>query len=362
MAAAARSGPSDASGPSGASGPSDARDARVPCPLCGGLVHPIAGRCKHCKADLGAYRAARPAASAPLPALQPGLAAGNGAPGPIAHAVAMPPAAQAVLPPRPGRAATGPRAGSAWRSWPVVVIVVATMAIVAAVALMVWPTTRGETGKHTLQPPPAPERMDTQTPPVTPRIDTRPAPGHAPADPSSGPHASAPADPSSGPHASAPADPSSGPHASAPADPSSGPHAGAPAAPDPPADPPQADPVASDDDPAADDLFSSRYAAPGTSTRRGRPAPGHASGLLQVTMAARLCRKLARCGSTDSAMKDMCEQIASMGVPSDPPAGCPAAERCLRRIDAIGCSPQPDALQIGVMMMRFSDCVAAMRC
>jgi hypothetical protein len=341
MAAAARSGPSDASGRP------EAHDARVPCPLCGGLIHPIAGRCKHCKADLGAYRAARPAASAPLPALQPGATAGNGAPGAVAHAVAMPPAAQAVLPPRPGRAATGPRAGSAWRSWPVVVIVVATMAIVAAVVLMVWPATRGEPGKHTLQPPPAPERMDTQTPPVTPRIDTRPAPGRAPADPSSGPHAGAPAAP-------AIPDPLGGPHASTPA---------APAAPDPPDDPSQTDPVASDDDPAADDLFSSRYAPPGSSTRRGHPAvPGHASGTLQITMAARLCRKLARCGSTDSTMKDMCEQIAAMGVPSDPPAGCPAAERCLRRIDEMGCSSQPDALQIGLLIMRFSDCVAAMRC
>jgi hypothetical protein len=276
-------------------------------------------------------------ASAPLPALQPVVTAGNGAAGPVGHAVARPPAAHAVLPPRPGRAATGPRAGSAWRSWPVVVIVVATMAIVAAVVLMVWPTTPGETGKHTLQPPPAPERMDTQTPPVTPKIDTPPAPGHAPAG---------------GPHASAPAVP----------DPLAAPHASAPAAPDPPDDPAQADQVASDDDPAADDLLSSRSAAPGSPTR-GRPAvPGHVSGTLQITMAARLCHKLAKCGSTDSTMKDMCDQIASMGVPSDPPAGCPAAERCLRRIDAMGCGSQPGALQIGLMMMQFSDCVAAMRC
>src|SRR5690242_1654723 len=128
MAAAARPGSGSLSG--------EARDARVPCPLCGGLVHPIAGRCKHCKADLGAYRAARPAASAPLPALHPTATAGNGASGPVAHAVAMP-AAQ-TLPPRPGRAVTGQPAGSAWRSWPVVVIVVAMMAIVAAVVLMVW--------------------------------------------------------------------------------------------------------------------------------------------------------------------------------------------------------------------------------
>ena len=121
--------------------------------------------------------------------------------------------------------------------------------------------------------------------------------------------------------------------------------------------------MASDDDPATDDVFSSRDTPPGSPTRRGHPAvPGNASGMLQITMAARLCRKLVGCGTTDSRMKDMCEQIASMGAPSDPPAGCPAAERCLRRIDAMGCNSQPDALQIGVLMMQFSDCVAALRC
>jgi hypothetical protein len=346
MAAAARPGSGSPSG--------EARDARVPCPLCGGLIHPIAGRCKHCKADLGTYRAARPAASAPLPALHPTATAGNGASGPVAHAVAMPAAAQGARSPQPGRAATGQPAGSAWRSWPVVVIVVAMMAIVAAVVLMVWPVTHGEAGRS-LPPPPAPEHMDTQTPPVMPKIDTRPAPGHAPADPSGGPHAS-------GPRAPAAPDPFASPHARPPAapDPFASPHANAPADPDSSDDQAQADPVTSDDDPAADDPFSSPHATPPT---RGRPSMRtNPSGMLQITMAARLCRKLARCGTTDSTMKNMCEQIAIMGVPADPPAGCPAAERCLRHIDAMGCSSQPDALQLGLLMMQFSDCVAAMHC
>lgn len=213
-----------------------------------------------------------------------------------------------------------------------VVIVVAMMAIVAAVVLMVWPTGRGEAGKHTLQPPPAPERMDTQTPPVTPKIDTRPAPGGAPADPSGGPHAGAPAAPAT------------------------------PAGPDSADDPSQADPVASDDDPAADDAVGSP-APPPTPPRRGhRTLSLNAAGMLQVTMAARLCRKLVQCGTTDATMKAMCDQIASLGISSDPPASCPAAERCLRHIDAMGCTSQPDALQVGMLMMQFSDCVTAMRC
>src|SRR5262245_25230008 len=50
-------------------------DARIPCPLCGGLIHPIAGRCKHCKGDLRALRSSRPAAAATLPALNQPAAA-----------------------------------------------------------------------------------------------------------------------------------------------------------------------------------------------------------------------------------------------------------------------------------------------
>src|SRR5215467_11037283 len=91
-------------------GPPEARDARVPCPLCGGLIHPIAGKCKHCKADLSAYRAARPAANTPLPALHP--AGGNGVTGP---ATPVPPAAHAVLPPRPTSRVATEVGGSVWR-------------------------------------------------------------------------------------------------------------------------------------------------------------------------------------------------------------------------------------------------------
>jgi hypothetical protein len=338
--------------------PPDARDARVPCPLCGGLIHPIAGKCKHCKADLTAYRAARPAASAPLPALHPAAAAaaafpaastgatsstaptlpvapaapaalaGPGAPasGPVGHA--LPLAAQTVLPPRPtGRAFTAQPAGSTWRSWPVIVIAVAMVAIVAAVVLMLWPGPYGRDGKPALlpPPPPAPARMDTQTPPATPKLDTRP-------------HAAAPAAPTT------PVDPLDGPHAAPPAAPGA----------DPPADPSaQADPSDDDQDADASDplLPSGPRAGQGLSSFAGS---------LGLAMTARLCRKLAQCGSRDDTLKNVCEAIAN--VPSDPPAGCPAAERCLRHIDALGCTSQPDALQMGMLLMRFRDCAEAARC
>src|SRR4029079_13200929 len=162
MAVAARPGPSD---------------ARVPCPLCGGLIHPIAGKCKHCKADLTGYHAARPAASEPLPALHkparnghnPQIAEANGHPAhaPIASAVS-PADAQPVLPPRPtAHSHPAQPAPSAWRSWPVLVIVVAMVAIIAAVVLMMWPesSARGSgRGKRALQTPPAPERLPTTVP------------------------------------------------------------------------------------------------------------------------------------------------------------------------------------------------------
>src|SRR3954451_24406587 len=81
-------------------------DGRFPCPQCGGLVHPIAGKCKHCKADLNEARGARPQAKAALPALlgrsgtSPVRADATPAPSPIkalAKAAAEP---QPILPPR----------------------------------------------------------------------------------------------------------------------------------------------------------------------------------------------------------------------------------------------------------------------
>src|SRR5688572_1916049 len=162
-------------------------DARIPCPLCGGLIHPIAGRCKHCKGDISQARSSRPA-SAALPALQPTAAplANSYMPAPVqtngAHAYAIKahpanahmavpiamrtdePASQPILPPRQtGRMqASGTTSSSSWKSWPVVVIAIAVVAIITAVILMVWPpggATKADA--KTLAPPPAPERMDT---------------------------------------------------------------------------------------------------------------------------------------------------------------------------------------------------------
>jgi len=308
--------------------------------MCGGLIHPIAGKCKHCKADLSAYRAERPAASAPLPALalhQTAATAGGPPAAPVAHAVAMPAAAaRAVLPPRPSAAAHAAPPASAWRSWPVVVIIVAVMAIVAAVVIMMWPAHAIRDDKRALQPPPAPERMDTQTPPVAPR-----------ADPPQTPHAAAPPAAPAAPATGDPSAPSAGPSGQPPA----------PSA-DSPADPSaQADPNDGDDQ---DGLFDSLAPPTGARTRGHGNAMSGFAGALGLAMTARLCHKLFQCGTSDDTLKPLCEAISNL--PSDPPAGCPAAERCLRHIDAMGCTSQPDALQMGMLLMQFHDCAEAARC
>ena len=136
-------------------------DARVPCPHCGGLIHPVAGRCKHCKEDLSVLRTNRPQAAAMLPSLNgrptPVPVAGNGT---SLHLAA--PAVAAAVPlavdPRDGSApilpqrttghsmsAQRPR-GSLLRNWPMLVIILAMIAIVTAVVIMVLPAGNSNAG------------------------------------------------------------------------------------------------------------------------------------------------------------------------------------------------------------------------
>lgn len=323
MAAAARPGPSD---------------ARVPCPLCGGLIHPIAGRCKHCKADLTSYHASRPAqpaATSPLPALsatgrngEPAApAAINGHAGPptasvaaaaagqVRHAsaghgaspagprVAARETAQPVLPPRPLPGYPAQPRPSSWRHWPVIVIVVAMLAIIAALVLMLWPAdARGRVdGKRVLPPPPAPERMQTEpqvAPPVKPQADL----GQR-LDPAPGASDDSVADPSQPPGAS--------------------------------------------DDGARPDPFL------------GTARPGGQA--VAVAMIAQLCRKLLVCRKPDDSFKEFCEAFARS--PVVPPDHCPAAVRCFERIDSLGCDDQFALLSdFDQTITKFTDCVAAIGC
>ncbi|HEY0193430.1 MAG TPA: hypothetical protein VGC42_20075 [Kofleriaceae bacterium] len=335
MAAAARPGPTD---------------ARVPCPLCGGLIHPIAGKCKHCKAELGSFHAPRAAASAPLPPLRGGPAAAPGqvhwigkpqAAGELAPTASTPQArrdpSEPVLPPRPTvRGAAAEPAASSWRSWPVVVIVLAMLAIIAAVVLMVLPAGRDEDRGKRSTASPAPDRMQT-APDITP-----PQPPHA-----------APGKPAPAPQAP----PSQDPWADPPAGSGSDANPGA----DPSASGSSADSAARDPD--SDDLGLVNPLDPAPPARSGgrHRLNLNANATMMMTMAAHLCRKLAQCGSADPTTAQICSALSAQAPPL--PTNCPAASRCMKAIDGMSCAGQIDDLsQIPSLFKQFADCGAAAQC
>jgi hypothetical protein len=291
----------------------------VPCPLCGGLIHPVAGRCKHCKQDLTAFRAGRPQAPIPLPALDgntPARESSNGhgraapAPAPAPGVPAMlaaHDASQPILPPRPtGRsiAAQAPRA--AWLSWPVVVIILAVLAIVTATVVMVWPQSSEDRGKKmNLPAPPAPERMN---------VDPLPK-QHSQIDPWQS-------------------------HGD---------------------DPDPAAPVDPFDD-QLDDLLGGGggvVGGLGLGGLGGLTGPGMPSGAgFMYTMLQRACKKLETCPAANHAMLTiMCDQFASLPtVP--PPSNCPAAQRCLTQIDGLDCAASANTNPTALVWM-FTDCSTA---
>ncbi len=326
-------------------------DARIPCPLCGGLIHPIAGRCKHCKNDLSALRSARPAAMAQLPALNhgapaPGHGAANGhgrgpmngypaaPPGPppppsqnlvqaVAAAAPIPLAihhgpadAVPILPPRPTGRFTAPAPRASWKSWPVIVIILAVIAIVTAIILMLFPpggAPRDEGKSHSLDP--APDRMDTNPTPSTPRQP-----------------------PSTNP------DPWSR-------------RGGGGTAPTTPPQPPPDDPDI--DDPDIDDALTGRDPF----TRRGGRGAGLGmqSSSMLYSIFRHACTRLSTCGTTTPQTKQLCDLYAR--VPSVPPPSCPAATRCLRNIDEMSCDVKlDDPTSLLQLKDRFTDCADALGC
>jgi hypothetical protein len=289
-------------------------DARVPCPLCGGLIHPVAGRCKHCKEDLTSFRAGRPQAAAALPALNGKTNGSNG----HAVAAAIPVAApvmpvahhdsQPILPPRTtARSVAVARAPSMWRSWPMLVIILAVIAIVAATVIMVMPQgSKKSDGK--MSAPPAPERMD-----FNPMPDKQ-----SQLDPWGGAPGSVPRTP----------DPQPMPMQPTPA----------------PADP--------DDD----DLWGS--GGGGVLGGGGGGAFGTNGANFMITALDRACAKLKSCPDVDqSTLSSVCEAVSMM---PKPPAltGCAAAQRCLNAIDRLSCSQAAQASPHSVFTM-FDDCTRA---
>jgi hypothetical protein len=327
-------------------------DARVPCPLCGGLIHPIAGRCKHCKADVAGARGARPAAAIALPALLPAEpppprgplgpeppAAGLGSPAPGAAGrprdALGPPRAPAaphqadpapVLPPRPtgGLPAvpSAARARSLWRSWPVIVIVLAGLAIATAVVLLVVPADPVDAGTRGVgrDGAPAPDRMPTAPPS-----------GRAPAAP-----------PSTGP------DPWADP--APPAAPSP-----APPDPDPAVDDPDLAPGQLPDPPDPPDPAASGLSLPRGGTGAARPprVPFH-----QVVRWG--CARARACGAASPAVASVCAPIESAQA-SSPPPGCPAARACRGAIADVPCASLQRVGQLEQLRL-LPACAATLDC
>jgi hypothetical protein len=279
-------------------------DARVPCPLCGGLIHPVAGRCKHCKEDLSSYRAGRPAAAAALPAL-------NGKPvnGSNGHVVATPipivvakHESQPILPPRTtARTVPAQRPHSMWRSWPMLVIAVAVVAIVVATVIMVLPRD-DKHGSGKMSAPPAPERMETN--PLVPeqhgQLDPwdNDAPGTVPGRPVPVPD------------------------------------------PIPPTPAPDPD----------DDLLGGQG---GLGGMQGNAFLFH--------VVDRACKKLMTCPGGDlSTLNAMCDGFAAM--PKPPVPTCDAVKRCFDAIDQMSCTQVDDDVSPLSLYTRFRDCADAIKC
>jgi len=166
--------------------PHAAVDARTSCPVCGGSIHPVAGRCKHCKADLVKLRQHD---GAPPPVFPPPAPPPTGAP--VAAAVGL------ATSRRPGAIPVAPPpARSRWsRRWPVLVAAIAMIAIAVSVVLLVTGESKGEARPRRAVPPPAPERMNVDPLPAP----STPDPWNAPAPPPS-----VPADPDPAPGAAPP--------------------------------------------------------------------------------------------------------------------------------------------------------------
>jgi hypothetical protein len=234
-----------------------------------------------------------------LPALN-----GNGAAPTVPIAVPVEPS-QAILPPRPtGRTVAAQKPSpSLWGSWPIIVIIIALLAIGVAVALLVWPRSHDE-GKHGLVPPPAPERMETN-----------------PLPPPPSPPASS--DPSSGPHSQVVPRPT----------------------PDPVPPPPQQ--IQPDDD----------LNGPDPTPFGPGPIP-HVDFL--YTAIGKYCDKLKACpGADQDELSSACDMVSAL--PKQPAPACPAAKRCLEHIEHLTCSQAIAGNPMSTVMI-FQDCAAAMSC
>lgn len=281
-------------------------DARVPCPLCGGLIHPVAGRCKHCKEDLSTLRQGRPQAQAALPSLNGHAVAAASVAIPIAAPVAVATAREASQPILPQRttgshAAAQKPSGGLLRSWPMIVIGLAVLAIITAVVIMVLPQDNARSKRIGKPPAPAPERMDSS--PVPPKASQLDDPWDQPDRQPSLPPVPDPNPPQQAP------DPLAGT---------------------------QPDPT----DP--NDIFGGTNGA-----------------AVMIAMAEHACSKMKSCPGVDQTMLSLaCDQFKAVPKPALPKS-CDAAKRCMDAIDAMDCAQANSNNPISAMYL-LKDCSSAM--
>lgn len=294
----------------GAARPSPRGDGSIPCPFCGGLVHPVAGRCKHCKEDLAARRIGRASAATPLPSLHVGGSSPVVGPMPSVIANAYAPVREAstpVLPPRQtGRSYAAQSASTrSWKSWPMLVIVLASIAIVVAVVMMVWPPSQADAGRHVAQPP-APERMETDPLPPAGAGNTNgadPWGGHSQADPK--------------PRQTPDQIPNTPPP-----------------------------PNAAQPDPTGPDPFA------------GIGQLGGVAGAdMMMAAAAHACIKMKSCPNADDLMTQICETVTMF--PQTAPPNCDAGKRCLDAIDKMDCDADMSNTSPLTLANQFQDCIKA---
>lgn len=321
-------------------------DPRVACSLCGGLIHPIAGRCKHCKSDLTAARSARPAASSGLPSLAPvkkepalviplPVTAPNTVAQAKPHAVVSAPISaeesKPILPPRPTGRMEASGTSARRTTWPYIVIGLALAAIAVAVVLLVIPNDDAAKDAGRYDPPPAPDRMNTD-------------PKAAPGGPKTDPWSAIPDPKGPGPLAQiTPPDP-------VPTKPN-------PFAPDP-------TPPGKVQPPDIDDLV-----IPDPSLGQNLRNPFNTSGTAMiVAMAKHACDRMTTC-SKDPVTSATCSALTSNMASIDPPPTCAAAQRCLSKIDQLSCDDlgndidDPfDASFLSSMAMSVQDCMTAISC
>jgi hypothetical protein len=199
--------------------------------------------------------------------------------------------------------------GSLLRNWPMIVIILAMLAIVTAVVIMVLPADRkGGSGKRELMPAPAPDRMETMPKGSDPWGSPNGPQGHnniTPPDPDPLPRIT----------------------------------------PDPPRAPSDPDP----NDP--DDLFG------------GLTGPSNPLGRMNtsffINMADAACKKLKSCPGDQTMTNMVCDQLANFPKPSI--GSCASGQRCLDAIDKLDCDAATSSTSGNpmAMMMSVQDCARA---